>query len=278
MYTVDFPFECILLCRSLSTVARAYTDALADVRSDWLRSTVARAHAFTDWSHQTNDNQALSVANSRSNCHLGDQLQLRTPDPETQMWGIQVVPLVRKIPTLSCTSLHQISLQTHNAKPIHSWKDQPLFRPYVGWRASDAKGMNMHLECRWSNQPNQESTHRSSGDTMGTGSFQTRFPSWPSEAGDRLRSNVVSHNRLRSNVVSEKQVSASSMSLSHNVDTDPSKMNVCSCTYLYLDVFVHKKLKSILTCWSSFVASSCGQLRSRETHSKINSPTIFFSW
>jgi hypothetical protein len=34
--------------RLRSIVARAYTDALADVRSDWLRSTVARAHAFTD--------------------------------------------------------------------------------------------------------------------------------------------------------------------------------------------------------------------------------------
>ena len=34
--------------RLRSTVDRAYTDALADVRSDWLRSTVARAHAFTD--------------------------------------------------------------------------------------------------------------------------------------------------------------------------------------------------------------------------------------
>ena len=98
----------------------------------------------------------------------------------------------------------------------------------------------MDLECRWGNQHHQERTHRSSGDTMGTGSYQRRFPSRPSEAGDRLRSNVVSHDRLRSNVVHEKQVSASSMSLSHNVDTDPSKMNVCSCTYLYLDVFVHK--------------------------------------
>jgi hypothetical protein len=34
--------------RLRSIVARAYTDALADVRSDWLRSTVAGAHAFTD--------------------------------------------------------------------------------------------------------------------------------------------------------------------------------------------------------------------------------------
>ena len=30
------------------------------------------------------------------------------------------------------------------------------------------------------------------------------------------------------------------MSWSQNVDTDPGKMNVCSRTYLYLDVFVHK--------------------------------------
>ena len=125
-------------------------------------------------------------------------------------------------------SLHQISLQTHNAKPIHSWKDQPLFRPYVGCRASDAKGMNMHLECRWGNQPNQESTHRSSGDTMGTGSFQIRFPSWPSEAGDRLRSNVVSHDRLRSNVVHEKQVSASKMTLGQNGYTQVGRMFVHS--------------------------------------------------
>ena len=59
----------------------------------------------------------------------------------------------------------------------------------------------------------------------------------PSEAGDRLRSNVVSHDRLRSNVVHEKQVSASKMTLGQNVDT-PRKA-ACSCIYLYLEVFVH---------------------------------------
>ena len=49
-YCVDLSDAKLLLPadRLRSIVARAYTDALADVRSDWLRSTVARAHAFTD--------------------------------------------------------------------------------------------------------------------------------------------------------------------------------------------------------------------------------------
>ena len=92
-------------------------------------------------------------------------------------------------------------------------KGQPLLRSYD---RSEAKNL--------------------SGDTMGTGSF-VRFPSRPSEAGDRLRSNVVSHDRLRSNVVHERQVSASKMTLGQNVDT-PRKA-ACSCIYLYLEVFVH---------------------------------------
>jgi len=96
----------------------------------------------------------------------------------------------RRIATLSCTSPHQISLQTHNAKPVHCRIDQLSFRPYGRCRASDAKGMKMDLECRWGKQHHQERTHRSSGDTMGTGSYQRCFPSRPSEAGDRLRSNV----------------------------------------------------------------------------------------